>query len=271
MKSILKLGPNSGMDSSRNLDYLYSIKEVLSHPLTPLTGNLKTTFWWLWYLLTPGIVISLLTHNLFKNKKLLLFLCLSLLPLLAQSAIAKVYTSRYILFAVTPLIVIAGYNLSKLNKYLVALVLTLAVLFSAKYVWSPENTKMPYDMASGYYQEWTAGWGQKQVADYFISLTKEGKTVVAFTEGFFGTMPDGIQIYTQATPNITIVGSHPIVSELPDGLLKPDPKNERFLVVNKSRNKLSPQDLVKLELVAEYPKHKRADGTREALQLFRLK
>ena len=271
MKSILKLGPNSNMASSRNLDYLYSIKEVLGHPLSPLIGNLKTTFWWLWYLLTPGVFLALFTQNIFKNKKLLFFLCLSLLPLIAQSAIAKVYTSRYILFAISPLIIIAGYNLSKLNKYLVALILVLSGLFSAKYVWSPESTKMPYDMATGYYQEWTAGWGQKQVADYFLSLAKEGKTVVAFTEGFFGTMPDGIQIYTQAMPGITVVGSHPIVSEIPEGLLKTDPKNERFLIVNKSRNKLSSTDLAKFELVAEYPKHQRADGTQEALQLFKLK
>lgn len=271
MKSILKLGPNSGMDSSRNLDYLYSFKEVLSHPLSPLIGNLKTTFWWLWYLLTPGLVISLFIQNIFKNKKLLLFFCLSLLPLLSQSAIAKVYTSRYILFAISPLIIIIGYNLSRLNRYLLALVLILAGIFSAKYVWLPESTKMPYDMSTGYYQEWTAGWGQKQVADYFINLTKQGKTVVAFTEGFFGTMPDGIQIYTQATPGITIVGSHPIVSEIPEGLLKTDPKNERFLIVNKSRNKLQDTDLAKLELIYEFPKHYRADGTQEVLQLLKLK
>ncbi len=271
MKSILKLGPNSNMDSSRNLDYLYSFKEVLSHPLSPLVGNIKTTLNWLWLLLTPGVFIVLFTQNIFKNKKLLLFLCLSLLPLLAQSAVAKVYTSRYILFAITPLIIIAGHNLSKLNKYLVGLVVILASLFSLKYIWSPQNTKMPYDMATGYYQEWTAGWGQKQVSDYLINLHRQGKKIVVFTEGFFGTMPDGIQIYTQSYPNLTVVGSHPIVETIPDGLIKTSEDNERFLVVNKSRNKLQEADLAKLELVAEYPKFPRADGTSESLQFYKLK
>ncbi len=146
-----------------------------------------------------------------------------------------------------------------------------SAVISAKYIYMPEKVGMPYDMSTGYYQEWTAGWGQKEVADYLINQHNQGKKIVVFTEGFFGTMPDGIQIYTQSYPNLTVVGSHPIVESIPDGLLKTSPNNERFLVVNKSRNKLGDIDLAKLELINEYPKHKRANGTIELLQFYRLK
>lgn len=272
MRSILKLGPNSNMAGERNLDYLYTFKEVLSHPLSPLTGNLKTTLSWLWLLLTPPVFVSLFAITRKQNNKILLLLfCLSLLPLFAQAAVAKVYTSRYILFAVAPLILVAAHNLTKLNKYLVGLMLLSSAVISAKYIYMPEKVGMPYDMSTGYYQEWTAGWGQKEVADYLINLHHQGKKIVVFTEGFFGTMPDGIQIYTQSYPNLTVVGSHPIVESIPDGLLKTSPNNERFLVVNKSRNKLNDADLAKLELINEYPKHKRANGTTESLQFYRLK
>lgn len=272
MRSILKLGPNSSMAGERNLDYLYTFKEVLSHPLSPLTGNLKTTLNWLWILLTPPVFVSLFTITKKQNNKILILLfCLSLFPLFGQAAIAKVYTSRYILFTIAPLIIIAAYNLTKINKYLVGLMLLSSAIISAQYIYMPEKVGMPYDMATGYYQEWTAGWGQKEVSDYLIDRHKQGKKIVVFTEGFFGTMPDGIQIYTQSYPNLTVVGSHPIVEKIPDGLTNTSVDNERYLLVNKSRNKLQEADLAKLELISEYPKHKRADSTTEFLQFYRLK
>ena len=126
-------------------------------------------------------------------------------------------------------------------------------------------------MATGYYQEWTAGWGQKEIAEYLINLHSQGKKAVVFTEGFFGTLPDGLQIYTQSYPNLTVVGSAPIAETLPDGLLNTSKDNERFFVINSTRNKLTASDLAKLELINEYPKFPRADGTHESLLFFRLK
>jgi len=272
MRSILKLGPNSNMAGQRNLDYLYTVSEVFTHPLSPLIGNLKTTVNWLWLLLTPAVFVSMFIFTGKQNKKtLLLLFFLSLVPLLSQAAVAKVYTSRYILFTITPLLIIAANNLVKLNKYLVCLILLSAAVTSIKYIYAPTKVNMPYDMTTGYYQEWTAGWGQKQVSDYLINLHNQGKKIVVFTEGFFGTMPDGIQIYTQSYSNLTVVGSHPIVEKIPEGLLSTSEDNERFLVVNKSRNKLPEADLAKLELIAQYPKHQRADGTTESLQFYRLR
>jgi hypothetical protein len=126
-------------------------------------------------------------------------------------------------------------------------------------------------MANGYFQEWTAGWGQKDIADYLIDLHNHDKRVVVFTEGFFGTLPDGIQIYTQKFPNITVVGSSPIAKSLPEGLLKTSENNERFFVINRSRNKLSSSDLSHLELIRDFPKHPRLDGSIESLQFYKLK
>ena len=130
---------------------------------------------------------------------------------------------------------------------------------------------MSFDMRNGYLEEWTAGWGQKEIADYLIKLESEGNRVVVFTEGFFGTLPDGLQIYTEGHKNITIVGSPPQVNHLPAGLLGSSKDNLNFLVVNKSRNHLPFQDLARLNLIAEFPKALRSDGSREYLQLWQLK
>lgn len=273
LKSILKLGPNSNMAGERNLDYLYSFREILTHPLTPLIGNLKTTWSWLWYLITPSTLLAAIYSFAEKKniKKATLFLLLTLLPLISQGLIAKVYTSRYILFTVYPLIILAGLGLSRLKAWVVAILITVPLLLSVWYIYSPKNSPLPYDMATGYYQEWTAGWGQKEIAEYLINLHSQGKKAVVFTEGFFGTLPDGLQIYTQSYPNLTVVGSAPIAETLPDGLLNTSKDNERFFVINSTRNKLTASDLAKLELINEYPKFPRADGTHESLQFFKLK
>lgn len=273
MHAILKLGPNSNMADSRNLDYLYTFKEVLSHPFVPLIYNLQSTFKWLWYLVSPTFLIAAILSFLDKKniKKIILLLLLSITPLFAQGLIAKVYTSRYILFAIYPLIPLIGLGMSKLKNLLVIVLTTIPLTLSLWNIYSPQTAPMTFDMANGYYQEWTSGWGQKEVADYLLSLSKDDHKIVVFTEGFFGTLPDGLQIYTQHDPNITVVGSAPIVKSLPEGLTNTDPNNDRFFVVNSSRNRLLEVDMAKLELISEYPKFPRSDGTRETLQFFRLK
>lgn len=273
MHGILRLGPNSNMAGSRNLDYLYTFKEVFGHPTVPLIYNLQNTWSWLWYLVTPTILFSAI-YAFFDKKNLknnLLLLSIFLVPILSQALIAKVYTSRYILFAIIPLIPLAAIGLSKLKSWIIALLILLPLIFSVWNIYSPKNAPLTFDMANGYYQEWTAGWGQKEIADYLVDLHNQGKKIVVFTEGFFGTLPDGIQIYTQQYPNITVVGSAPIAETLPEGLLKTDPINERFFVINQSRNKLPSDELSKLELISVFPKHPRPEGTHESLQFFRLK
>lgn len=280
INSILRLGPGFSMIGSRNQDYVFSLKEVLIHPLNPLIGNLKSTLNWLWLLFTPPVFIISFFSLLNKKKiwpALFVFL-ICLLPLFAQGAIAKVYTSRYIMFASIPLLSVAasGFYWVLIQKkvilnLLILLMILTPIFVSAIYITNPQSAPMTFDMRSGYLQEWTAGVGNKEIANYIIDLESQGKKIVVFTEGYFGTMPDGLQIYTEGHPNITIVGSPPNVSRLPDGLINSAKTNMNFFVVNKSRNKLKSADLEKLILIKEFPKASRLDGTQEVLQFYLLK
>jgi hypothetical protein len=268
------------MIGSRNQDYVFSLGEVLTHPFNPFLGNFKTTLNWLWLLFTPPVVLAVLL-SFFDRKHLkmtLLLFTASLLPLLAQGAIAKVYTSRYILFAADLLIPLAALGLYWLfqkrdlfPKLLSSLALIVPLFISFIYLLSPVSAPMSYDMRNGYLEEWTAGWGQKEIAEYLIRLENDGDKIVVFTEGYFGTLPDGLQIYTEGHKNITIVGSPPLVNHLPEGLVNSGKENLNFLVLNKTRNHLPPSDLDKLTLITEYPKSVRIDGTREFLQFWQLK
>ncbi len=277
--NILRLGPNFHLIGSRNQDYVFSFAEVLTHPLNPLIGNLKTTASWLWFLLTPPLFLVSFLSFLGKSKRLALtFFLVSLSALFAQAAIAKVYTSRYILFASLPLIVPVALGLwevgEQLKKHWLVLFLFLlwSVILSAVLVMTPEKANLPHDMRSGYLEEWTAGWGQKEIAAYLIAKAKTGQKIVVGTDGFFGTLPDGLQIYTEGQKNIIVIGGSPAITALPESLTNSllDKANAVYLVANASRVKLPPAELSRLELIAEYPKPARLDGTHETLLFMRL-
>lgn len=277
MYSILRLGPAFNMIGARNQDYLFTWKEVLGHPLNPFIGNFKTTLNWLWLLFSPTLILSFIFGLIPKKTRMtsLFLILVSFIPLIAQASIAKVYTSRYILFAILPLVPIIGFGLNwlitrkgLLIKLSAIIILIVPLIFSLLSVFQPAKAPLSYDMHNGYLEEWTAGWGQKEVASYLINLESKGEKIVIFTEGYFGTLPDGLQIYTEGHKNITVVGSSPRVNNIPEGLINTSPENKRFLVINKSRNFLQPSVLEKLKLIKEYPKPARLDGTQEALQFY---
>jgi len=198
MYNILRLGPAFNMINSRNQDYLFSWKEVLSHPLNPFIGNFKTTLDWFWLLFTPTILATLIFGLLPKKTRFYaFFLCLiSLIPLLGQAAIAKVYTSRYILFAVLPLIPVCGLGLNwlvtrkgLLIKLSSIVILIVPLIISFLYVFQPTKAPMPFDMRDGYLDEWTAGWGQKDIANYFISLEAKGKPLSPLPKATLALFP----------------------------------------------------------------------------------
>ena len=277
--NILRLGTNFHLIGSRNQDYLFSIREVLAHPANPLIGNSKTTFLWLWYLFTPPFFLCLFASFFSRFRKTSFWiLFLSLSALTAKAFVAKVYPSRYILFAAMPIILPITFGLHELGHrlkkpWLVILIILLwPLILSGVLITSPEKANLPFDMRSGYLEDWTAGWGQKEVADYLISKSTEGRKLVVGTDGFFGTLPDGLQIYTAKYPNITVIGGSPSITTLPTSLtdsLK-DKANTVYLVANASRVNLSSDDLSRLTLINRFEKPIRLDGSHESLLFYQL-
>jgi len=278
--NILRLGPEFHMIAIRNKDYVFSLSEILKYPLNPLAGNLKSVVEWYWILLTPPLFIlgifgiPLVLKNNFK--KGLFLLLWWLIPLLAQSAIARVYTSRYVLFSVPIFLIFAAVLLEQIfstfkNKILTTIF--LAVIFIVPFyqvfllIAFPQRAYLPENERKGYLEMWTAGYGIKESAEYLKDIAKTQKVLVG-TEGYFGTLPDGLQIYLEKVPNITIIGvGQPVIEVSPkliDGL-----KDSRvFLLVNDSRFKVVNDS--RLTLINKYPKAISRQGTRENLLLFEI-
>lgn len=282
--NLLRLGPNFQMIGLRNKDYVFSFKEILSHPFDPLKPHLFDLARWLPNLLTWPILLLALAGLIWMwwrrenwRQGTWLFL-ISVVPLFAQAVFAKVFTPRYILFTVWPLIVLAAYFYSmmirklKIKNSLLVLLILLIVIPSLYYDYLlltyPEKAPLPRRMRSGYLEEWTAGQGIEEIAD-FIKKEAETKNVLVGTEGSFGTLPDGLQIYLEKIPRVTVIGvGYPITGVHP-GLVNSLIDNDVYLVVNQSRLQIPPE-AYGLKLVNEYPKAVNPEGMQDKLLFFQL-
>ncbi len=265
--NLLRLGPNFHMIALRNKDYVWPIKEVLKHPLDPLRPHLRDVWrYYTGYLTLPLFVLGFwgIVKGL-ASKKLrlwaLVLLVWWLFPLLVQSALARVFTARYLLYGVPAFLVFmvlgwesleAWLKSRKIPTFFVFLLLVPALFFNYQ-LWSNiTKAPLPRDEYAGYLQEWTAGWGIKEVAEYLRVLPREDGIVVG-TEGYFGTLPDGLQIYLEGEADISVIGVGYPIKILPESLVNAkEYGNQVYLVVNQSR--MEYPRVEELELVSEYEK-----------------
>ena len=281
--NILRLGPEFHMIAIRNKDYIYSFSEILKHPFSPLWGNLKSVAEWYWILLTPLVFISgIFGIYLLLKKELkigLFSLLWWLLPILGQSAVAKVYTARYILFTIPVFIIFAAFSLEEIfgkvkrRISLISLISFIIFFFPIIQIvlllFNPQKAWLPKNEREGYLEIWTSGYGIKEASVYLKEIAKNQKVLVG-TEGYFGTLPDGLQMYLEGVPNITTIGVGQPIREISSKLLDGLKDNRVFLLVNDTRFEV--KNTERLNLIAKYPKAKNLKtGTQESLLFFEVK
>lgn len=268
MYNILRLGPNFGQLSSRTSDYVLPLSHIWTNTLDPLIPHLKDFMVWL-SSIGPVAIIPILILGIyigFKKyfKETLVLLLWVLVPVVVQAELGVTYTARYIYFAMPYLFILAGMTVLAHVKWLrvtgyglVILFVIQSLIFSYHLLTNPEKANLSRGERSGYLEEWTAGQGIKEISEY---LKKEstnlpsGKQLIVGTEGYFGTLPDGLQIYVNKYPNIVVIGVGVIITETPKSLLESvQSGNKTYLIVNKSRFRGNYEDLG-YKLIAKYPK-----------------
>jgi len=253
--NILRLGPQFHMIALRNQDYVWSISHLLKNPLDPLVPHLKDTVSIISKFISWPLVLLAVFATLRQKMKIqkshLILLSWLLLPFVATTSLAKVFTARYILFVVPFLIILLATALKNLPKTLIALALLLNLVFIYNLSQKPFDQQLP-STETGYLEDWTSGWGIKQSAAYLKDRAKTVNVIVG-TEGNFGTLPDGLQIYTDGTPQLTAIGMGLGFTQIPHQLI--DAKNygdEVYLLINRSR--LSIPDHNSFTIIKQYPK-----------------
>ena len=276
--NILRLGPQFNVIAQRNKDYVWSVQEILKHPLDPLVPHIRDVFSiYSQYISVPVLLMSIFFFFIFLYKKVdvkkkalhleyIVILAWWFLPLLANAIIAKVFTARYILFTLPPLIILISLGLNSFvkntysvfkNSFSQYFIIVIAFAFNIFWMWSisrmPMNKSLP-STEQGYISDWTSGWGIKEASEFFKERAKEANVIVG-TEGYFGTLPDGLQIYTNQVPQLTVFGVGLGFTTIPDKLI--DAKNhgdEVYILINKSRLSLVPDELKKVQILKEYQK-----------------
>lgn len=268
--NLLRLGPGFHLISSRNTDYVFALSELQGRPLDPFIPHFNDILDWFPSLLTVPILVSIVIGSWFvvkqKNRLGLVVLLWALVPLLISMAFLKTFTARYLLPPIPLLLIFAGYGVEKslemiklvrLPKTAIALAILLVVPlhFNYQLLTSPPPTSLPKAERAGYFEMWTAGYGLEDIANYLIEK-KNGGSVVVGTEGFFGTLPDGLYIYLDKS-KISVVGSHASISAQIKDAAK---SHQTFFVGNKnSLESIFPTGW----LIKEYPKTKPLGGTKQ--------
>src|SRR5258708_1253517 len=297
MYNILRLGPDFTTIASRNQDYIFPISHLWTNPKDPFIFHVSEIFtdWFIKMGPSIGLILAVigtligLTNKKYFRETLIIFAWF-FVPLMVQSEYAKVFTVRYILMTIPFFVVLVSLSFleakRKIIKPLTFLLLFIfviqALLFDKDLVTNPQAANLPSSERSGYLEEWSAGTGIKEVSDYIKNqyVSNPTKQIVIGTEGYFGTLPDGLQIYLNSNPKIVVVGTGLNFSDVPSQLKDAHKAGDAtYFVVNTSRIKIKPEDYGKfgLKLIASYPKALRREqlskeyiqfGPQESLLFF---
>lgn len=265
----LRLGPGFSSLSARNSDYVRNPLDLLVNPLDPFLPHFRDLAEWWPLLLGYPVIIAMALGILFgilnRNRYLIAVFIIGLIPLLIQMALLRTFTARYMLFSIPPLLIVAGFGLDSLitildkklqslslNKNLLIAIMILGLLawpakFNYQLINDMENAPLPRNERRGYLEDWTAGYGLREIAAYLDNESRKGLIIVG-TEGSFGTLPDGLQIYFDKNRNVVFKPGNSTVSAQ---LRKEAEKLPTFYVVNEAR---LPGYAERVEMIKRFPK-----------------
>jgi hypothetical protein len=204
-----------------------------------------------------------------KNKKLIGLLVLMFLAFITPLALlGKIIYPRYLLPSSLFIILIASINLANLLSakekiyHILAGILTfLIVLHSGKFIFPSyfNIEQIPFSQADRvqYLEEWSSGQGIYDVSQLMLH-TSQNQSLAVATEGFFGTLPDGILMYLhrQNVNNLLVEGIGQPIHAIPDDFLTKAKNYESlWLVVNSHRITM---DTSHAQLIATYCRPNRA-------------
>jgi len=264
--NLIKLSPYSHLISARSYDYVLGKREFLQAPFQLFWGNLKAILFWIYSYqkIIPSLLFLIGVFLLIKNhwKKALTFLIWLIVPTFGSAAIGKIIFPRYFLLIEPWIIIFISYGIFLLVKkvrllfgkaglFIIYLLVFLPwLIFSWLIIFKPVKAPLIEREQDQYLTSWSAGYGIKEIAQYLKKNYPQERIDVG-TEGFFGTLPDGLQVYLDGYKNINVFGVGQPLDKVPDNLWERAKLNPTFLVINDSRYL---GDGINLELVNKFPK-----------------
>ncbi|MFZ2200151.1 MAG: hypothetical protein WAV40_05210, partial [Microgenomates group bacterium] len=261
INNIQRLSPWMHMIKEKNTFFIVPYSEIFKEPKRLLNNFHDIWRWHGHYTTVPVLLMaiySIIAWFKASWRKAVLVFAWFFLPVFATVLVAKLFAPRYMMFTTPFLMLIAAYGLSQIKNLKIQVVLfislsILPVLQITKLITDPIH----YDylnMDEGYVNGWSAGNGTKQIAEWAVTRIKETAIpMTIFTEGTFGILPHGLELYAQGkTDKLTITGVYP-VNEIPPKISVDYATSHRetYLILNNTITHDVPPGL---QLIASYDK-----------------
>jgi hypothetical protein len=244
----------------KNLQFIYSLPEFLSHPFLSAWGNIHGLGSWLISYLTIPLTIAVFISlfYLFKKdwRKSLFFGGWFAIPFFGLAFFGKVIYPRFLVFMVFPLlmpflILLADlWERKKLNiiyLIVIAIIITPLIYFNYNILFDPLKAPLPKADSQQFLNDWPSGYGIKEVVAYLDQESKKGSLVVG-TDGTFGLFPMALELYLGKNVNVTIKAYWPL-NEFPQDLKEIANSKPTFMIF---KERQQPGDGWPLILIKEY-------------------
>ncbi len=224
--SVLRLSPFFHIIAQKNALFFYPIGEWIKHPFTYLFSNLSALVNWL--MIYFSVPLLLVIGSFFINKKDFFIKAMLVLWFLAPFSFLAFFGNtiypRFILFMTLPLIPLVAYSIVELfarykSNIVRGLILIIAFGF---YIYSDFFILTNFAVAPipradriQYMNSWSAGNGLAESVEFFKEQSKDKKIYIV-TQGTFGLMPFGLEMYLVDNPNIKINALWPVNNTPPD-------------------------------------------------------
>ncbi|GIK83938.1 MAG: hypothetical protein BroJett025_05600 [Patescibacteria group bacterium] len=259
----LSFVPSFSQLFGRGSDFLFPLSEVLAGKWKETIVGLPVYAGYFFSYMTPTVILFMVL-GLFgkKNKTIVhIFFWSGLLYVLPVGIMGRMVYARYLfpavllftlasVFAIEDLFVWSKQFSKKIVLYIVFssfLVLLLAntIATSAVFIVAAvtNHRQIPFVSSDAvqYLTEWSSGHGLYETSQ-LLKAESRNKTIAVATEGYFGSLPDGLNLYfhRRDVSNISIDGVGYPVGGIPEKFAQNARKFERkWLVVNSHRNNLN--------------------------------
>jgi 4-amino-4-deoxy-L-arabinose transferase-like glycosyltransferase len=272
--NMLRISPLFFTISQKNSTFIYPLSEWVTHPFQFVGGNLRGMTDWLFvYLTFPVILLILFSFIMIKRqpREKLMLVIWFIIPYVSLALYGKVLYPRFILFMTIPLLILAVwtalYLYERLNKWVFilffAIILFYPVYVSEKIIFEITKAPIPKHDLGQYVNDWPSGWGIKESARYFEEISND-KPLTVFTEGTFGLLPYGLEIYTKDNSLIKIIGLWPVPEGFTDQMKAEIKKQPTYYIANQFETLPATWSA---ELIKSYPK---GINPNRSLRLYKL-
>ena len=184
--NIMRLSEYRHILGQKNLQFIYSFSEFFSHPLQNAWGNAYGLLLWLVGYLTQPLLLAVIAALIWLLKKDwregIYFISWFFVPFTALAFFGKVIYPRFLLFMLTPLVIILTLfiteKISSMKKKMilgiVAIIISVPLLiFDYQMIFQPIKAPLPSADRKQFLTDWPSGYGISEIVSFLENESKK--------------------------------------------------------------------------------------------------